>query len=172
MRNRRFGFTIVELLVVIVVIGLLASITIVVYNGIQIRARNSSRLTQANQVTKLIDAYRAINGRYPKVAAGNYCVGTNFPNGKCREYKANDATAYLESDKSFVNELTTVGQVPDGKYYPAGSVVGPYVHVYASHFTLFMPMEIENVKDCPTDMVEAWNHPSSLEYLCSRDYNY
>jgi type IV pilus assembly protein PilA len=36
------GFTIVELLIVIVVIGILAAITIVAYNGISNRARNSS----------------------------------------------------------------------------------------------------------------------------------
>lgn len=34
-----YGFTIVELLVVIIVIGILAAITIVSYNGVQKRAR-------------------------------------------------------------------------------------------------------------------------------------
>ena len=36
------GFTIVELLIVIVVIGILAAITIVAYNGIQQRARTAT----------------------------------------------------------------------------------------------------------------------------------
>ena len=40
--KRRQGFTIVELLVVIVVIGVLAAITIVAYNGMQARAYNAS----------------------------------------------------------------------------------------------------------------------------------
>jgi general secretion pathway protein G len=39
--NRKYGFTIVELLVVIVVIAILAAITIVAYNGIQNRANDS-----------------------------------------------------------------------------------------------------------------------------------
>jgi len=63
--NKR-GFTIVELLIVIVVIAILAAITIVAYNGIQNRAKQSaaqSRLTQAN---KKILAYAVQNSdTYP-----------------------------------------------------------------------------------------------------------
>ena len=64
--QRSRGFTIVELLIVIVVIAILAAITIVAYNGIQNRAKQSaaqSRLTQAN---KKILAYAVTNSdRYP-----------------------------------------------------------------------------------------------------------
>ena len=41
MKNKQFGFTIVELLIVIVIIGILAAITVVAYNGIQNRANNT-----------------------------------------------------------------------------------------------------------------------------------
>ena len=40
--RKNVGFTIVELLIVIVVIGILAAITIVAYNGIQDRAKSSN----------------------------------------------------------------------------------------------------------------------------------
>lgn len=46
------GFTIVELLIVIVIIGILAAITIVAYNGIQQRARDSARVSDLNAVAK------------------------------------------------------------------------------------------------------------------------
>ena len=46
------GFTIVELLIVIVVIAILASITVAVYTGIQGRTRDSRRLVDARQIEK------------------------------------------------------------------------------------------------------------------------
>jgi len=51
------GFTIVELLIVIVVIGILAAITIVAYNGIQSRAKTSSAQSSATNVVKKAEIY-------------------------------------------------------------------------------------------------------------------
>ena len=51
------GFTIVELLVVIVVIGILAAITIVSYTGITARANTSSAQSAANSVLQKVGVY-------------------------------------------------------------------------------------------------------------------
>lgn len=55
------GFTIVELLIVIVVIGILAAITIVAYNGIQDRARTSTVTSALSQASKKIALHRVDN---------------------------------------------------------------------------------------------------------------
>jgi prepilin-type N-terminal cleavage/methylation domain-containing protein len=59
------GFTIVELLIVVVVIAILAAITIVSYNGITRSANDSAAKQQASTVAKKIESYQAKEGRYP-----------------------------------------------------------------------------------------------------------
>ncbi len=59
------GFTIVELLVVIVVIAILASISVVAYSGIQSRAKSSAAQNLASQVQQKAEAYNVIEGHYP-----------------------------------------------------------------------------------------------------------
>ena len=75
---RQKGFTIVELLIVIVVIGILAAITIVAYNGIQDRAKFSKIQTDLKSVQKLIELYKADNGSYPTTPSNGWLYsGTN-----------------------------------------------------------------------------------------------
>lgn len=59
------GFTIVELLIVIVVIGILAALVVVTYNGIQQKARDTERKTDINAIHGQVEAYSAQNGKYP-----------------------------------------------------------------------------------------------------------
>lgn len=64
-KTKQRGFTIVELLIVIVVIAILAAITIVAYNGIQNRGKASSAASLANVVVKKLEAYNTLNSTYP-----------------------------------------------------------------------------------------------------------
>lgn len=68
------GFTIVELLVVIVVIGILAAITIVSYSGVTTRARNTQAQSNANSAQSVAETYFADAGYYP-VTTGAFTTG-------------------------------------------------------------------------------------------------
>jgi prepilin-type N-terminal cleavage/methylation domain-containing protein len=62
------GFTIVELLIVIVVIAILAAITIVSYNGIQTRAKVSVVQSDLRNIANQMEIFKVENGIYPTVS--------------------------------------------------------------------------------------------------------
>jgi general secretion pathway protein G len=74
---RRHGFTIVELLVVIVVIAILAAITIVAFNGIQARARDSQRKSDVKVIAKALEMYYIDKGNYPS-AGPSTAIGNGW----------------------------------------------------------------------------------------------
>ena len=64
-REKSKGFTIVELLIVIVVIGILSAIVIVAYNGIQERGRDAQRVSDIKAITNALEMYYLDHGEYP-----------------------------------------------------------------------------------------------------------
>ncbi len=97
--NSRSGFTIVELLIVIVVIGILAAITIVAYSGITARANTVKAQTNAESIQKVAEAYNAdpptgASG-YPATrgALTGYNGSAKIPSGITWGTPANTSTA-------------------------------------------------------------------------------
>ena len=70
-QRKEQGFTIVELLIVIVVIGILAGLVITTFTGIQQKARNTERQTDIKAIQALLEAYNAQSGYYPTLANMN-----------------------------------------------------------------------------------------------------
>src|SRR3954467_5245394 len=83
LKKRQSGFTIVELLIVIVVIGILAGLVITTFSGIQQKARDTERETDIKALHGQIEAFWAQKGYYPSradmndQAAGGF-VATNL----------------------------------------------------------------------------------------------
>lgn len=70
MNRTTSGFTIVELLITIVVIGVLAAIAIVTYNGIQNRAYDTAVKNDLGNLRKLMELRKIeLEGRYPRTQA-------------------------------------------------------------------------------------------------------
>ena len=100
------GFTIVELLIVIVVIAILAAITLVSYNGIQKRAKNTAIISAASQSMTLIRSYITLNGDYPLIGQ-TACLTDQ---SGCA--MAADVEGEIEGDEEFTEALTQIGSLP------------------------------------------------------------
>jgi len=94
-KNKRdIGFTIVELLIVIVVIGILAAITIVSFNGVQSSAKASSVQAMVGTLSKKAAVYRAFTGQLPTADEFkyNYAPGTTVANSGPQEARLDGIT--------------------------------------------------------------------------------
>jgi prepilin-type N-terminal cleavage/methylation domain-containing protein len=76
MKHKQHGFTIVELLIVIVIIAILAAITIGAYNGIQARANAAKDVSAANGYAKALKMLFAEKGE-SVLPTTDSCLGTS-----------------------------------------------------------------------------------------------
>lgn len=100
-KGNHYGFTIVELLVVIVVIGVLATITIVAYAGISQRAISSSLQSDLDNASKQLKLFQIDNGNYPVTID---CAIPDSITNEC--IKASGGTSYRYSANNSVNSQT------------------------------------------------------------------
>lgn len=105
--RRQRGFTIVELLIVVVIIAILAAITLVVFNGIQERARKASLTTEVTNISKILRNDQIVSGAYPAtLAVANNGTGVKVGQGINVRYTVNNAA----------NPQTFCVTATDGKY--------------------------------------------------------
>jgi len=123
------GFTLIELMIVIAIIGILAAIAIPAYQDYTIRAQASEGLTVASAVQVAIADYYAQNGTFPTAITGgsaasalnftsqptgNYVSGVTIPAaGQILITYGNKANALLASSgKLYLNAyITSAGDI-------------------------------------------------------------
>lgn len=111
------GFTITELLFVVVVLAILAALSIVSYNGIRDRSYNVKMVNGVKQYYEAVEAYKVKNGHYPvtsierdnptaKVALT--CLGTGYEGGGCG--LVTDTQVF--EDQHFNQQMATLVDTP------------------------------------------------------------
>lgn len=113
-QNNTRGFTIVELLIVIVVIAILAAITIVAYNGVQRQAAESVMKGDLRNATNAVESANSTQGTYPSTLAD---AGFTASSGNAFQYTVNGSTFCISVTRSGSNPFnysSTLGKINDG----------------------------------------------------------
>lgn len=79
MRKSQKGFTLIEILIVVAIIGILASVALVGLRPVQSKGRDARRISDLRQVQAALELYFSKNGQYP--AATDWCALTTTLTG-------------------------------------------------------------------------------------------
>lgn len=119
------GFTIVELLIVIVVIGILAAISIVAYVGVTNSAYNNVIKSDLVNFAKSMELYRVENDTYPATASKMVTMGKYKPKLSRSAYKEdnNNGMICILSDGD-QQKFAFAAMSKSGKKYYVSSTTG------------------------------------------------
>jgi len=137
MKKNTTGFTIVELLIVIVVIAILAAISIVAYTGIQNRAYDSAVQQDLRSLANTIRLYEAEHGQLPafgtEASVGNNLAfpGITFPASKSAYYEGQNNLFVCKSQTTNTTDFGIAARSKSGKVF-AWTTQGGFVNYTAS----------------------------------------
>lgn len=171
-KQKNRGFTIVELLIVIVVIGILAAITVVAYNGISNRSYAAKVSAAVDAYEKILKMYKVDHGDYPTFSDTSGTFACLTPNGSM---PAQAPFALNECDSQYNDRISPelnaklapyASALPNGLfpvveyengYFSRGMTYGNYFGTWTMYYMLNGDYE------CPRGSKSSWR-PGT--YLC------
>ncbi len=154
------GFTIVELIVAMIIIGILATLVIANFSVIQPRARDSERKAEAETIATYLEAEFQRNGQYPSAT-----TMTGSVSGVQAALKGISSSVIAAPGVTVgTNSIVAFSAAP-----PPGLTVSQYGYWTSSSATCTSSY---NVTDCGTYvLVYKKEVGSGLVYICGRGAN-
>lgn len=121
------------MLIVIVVIGILAAIVIVAYNGVQNRTHDAAVQSDLRSFAGKINQHYAINGVYPTGGTTSSPTGENFRVARGSYDTGVHNFVYCTSQDAGVNEFVLAARSKSGQrfgYSSASGGVAPYTQTW------------------------------------------
>lgn len=153
MRRTISGFTIVELLIVIVVIAILATISVVAYSGIQKRSQDVQTTAALRNWVQAFMMYKSDHGSYPAITS---CLGANYGKG----FSGNESTGgecgqISAAHPGFTVDATFMDSMKD---YIGASAPTPAFVTIGTSTNWYRGMLYQRVSDPFFGMVSRINH--------------
>ena len=130
-RNASRAFTLVELLIVIVVIAILATLSVVAYNGITKRAVSSSLQSALQTVGTKFELYKIDNGAYPTEFSVDITVVSGVglaltQSSSSQEFCANGTSSRFSDIQYHIDETLKISEGLCGTNIVTASIIGDY----------------------------------------------
>ncbi len=141
------GFTLVELLVVIAVVGLLTTIAIISFSGARIKSRDAQRVAYIKQINEALELYYLHNGIYPTLVTPGQVL-------------ASGSTVYLNpvpnnptprTDGTCLNKNFSYSTQLENSVYSLGFCLGAATGSYSAGMN-----SCENGSSCVGGLVGWW----------------
>jgi prepilin-type N-terminal cleavage/methylation domain-containing protein len=112
------GFSLVELMIVIVIIGILAAVAVPIYSNNVMKAKRSEADAALGSIRTQLDIFWGEYGRYPKERIDEYVIGSSWndisPGELSGKYFSDSSYTYYGSPNGKVFKLTcTKGNILD-----------------------------------------------------------
>ncbi|MBT3227558.1 MAG: prepilin-type N-terminal cleavage/methylation domain-containing protein [Candidatus Marinimicrobia bacterium] len=128
--NRNSGFSLVELMIVIVIIGVLAAVAVPIYNNNVMKAKMSEADAALGSIRTQLRVYYGENGTYPTEASAVDVVGASWNDINTNEldgkYFSDSSYTYLSADGAAYTITCKAGAIleADRTLNQAGTLAG------------------------------------------------
>jgi len=122
------GFTIVELMTTILIVGILSTIGLVGYNSAMQRSRDNQRKADLNSLKNALEQYYVDNRQYPYVDGGdinNTIPTADFQLGSWDNVNSNSCTRDITTSKTLVPKY--ISKIPEDPKFKAPTDFPPSV---------------------------------------------
>ncbi len=154
------GFTLIEILIVISVLGILITIGTFGWGSLSTWSQNKARATELSQWQSTYNLYKSRFSYYPAPTVnGTYCIGNDFPGDRC-----GDSGSYGESVQ-LNDQLVRISRLPTNPHpLVDNQYLGPFATYTTTTIRLTSVFKGSGSGTCPKDTTYDTASPSGVAY--------